>query len=949
VKLLNDIDPVFRNRIFFLLALNLCAASSMLAFQMRTADVVPTNGTRVEAQAGKLLTLSFKVSNASSSKKHFESIVNVPAGWRRLAKDFPFELEAGASDIRLLSISIPSETPAGDYSVRFGVRDVVNPADISEVSVAIGITPVKDQALKLVESPRMAVAGEPYVVTFLLTNKGNVVTPVRISAQSSNRFAAKPDSSMVHLGPGASRSIVVRVQTDAKIPIKVQDILDVAAELDSGQTTHATSYVEVVPSITGNEDQFVTFPLEATVRFAGQQGKSGGQIEVAGAGSLEPLLGGMLEMLIRTPDIQSKSVLGQRDEYRMVYTVNQMGQTLRQYSLVAGDNTFSLSPLTEYNRYAFGAGGTVTMNDFTTGAFYNTMRYGIPGQQEWAGFLTYHATERVSVGINYLGKNDQNRGQSNLFSLRTLVQPFKASEIDLEFGTGGIGSQTDQAYGARWSGRQRWISFDAQYLHAGPDYTGYYRDVDFKNFSLNLLPLEDFRLEAYYRDEDRNLKRDSTMLLAPHNRYILVGGGYSSLISVYYRMNDQKDLLPVSHFRRGDRTWQIRLSQSVLGVMLVGNADVGTMQDDLLGNSSPYQRYGLFATIQPFAGHTYSITAEYTKEKDLTTLEPQQLLSGSFNTTILVGEGTRLSAALFGTRTQGTFDQTYSLFDASIEHRFEGGEIIGVRGRQSIFTPSSEGKEYAFLLEFSMPLNVPIAKKNQSGRLTGKVVDSERGMGIQGVLVYAGGATALTDRSGEYHFISLKPDKYFVQLDMASIGLNRVSLQQLPHEVTIVGGQETRYDISLTRAIGVTGTVLLFGMKDKAPGDTSQPQLFDLGGHPNVILEMSNSEESSRRVSDNRGRFGFAGIRPGKWTLRILEGNLPQNTYFERDSYVIDAAPGASMDFTFKAIPRKRRIQILQQGKTLEAAPQNGKPAAPKAKVIEQNPQQNDPTKHVPR
>jgi hypothetical protein len=904
----------------------------MLALQMRTTDVVPTNGTRVEAQAGKLLTLSFRVSNTSSSKKRFESVVNVPAGWRRLARDFPFELEAGASDIRLLSISIPSETPAREYSVRFGVRDMSNPGDISEVSVSVGIVAVMDQTLQLVEAPRMAIAGETYRVTFLLTNKGNITTPIRLSAQSSNRFAAKLDSSVVHLTPGASRSIIVHVQTNSKIPTKVQDILDVAAELDSGQASHATSFVEVVPRITGDEDQFVTFPLVAAVRFAGQQDKSGGQAEVAGAGSLEPLHGGFLEMLIRTPDIQSKSVLGQRDEYHLGYSVNRTGQTLSQYSLFVGDNTFSLSPLTEFNRYAFGASGTARISDFTTGAFYNTMRFGIPGQQEWAGFLTYHATEKMSVGINYLGKNDQNRGQSNLFSLRTLVQPFKASEIDLEFGSGGIGSQTDQAYGVRWSGRERWISFDAQYLHAGAAYTGYYRDVDFKNFSLNLLPLEDLRLEAYYRDEDRNLKRDSTMLLAPHNRYILVGGGYSSLISVYYRMNDQEDLLPVSHFRRGDRTWQIRLSQSVLGVMLVGNADVGTTQDDLLGNSTPYQRYGLFASVQPFTGHTYGVTAEYTKEKDLTTLEPQQLLSGSVNATILVGEGTRLSAALFGTRTQGSFDQTYSLFDASIEHRFEGGEIMGVRGRQSIFAPSNEGKEYAYLLEFSMPLNVPIAKKTQSGRLTGKVVDSERGMGIQGVLVYAGGATALTDKNGEYHFISLKPDKYFVQLDMASIGLNRVTLQPLPHEVTIVGGQETRYDMSLTRSIGVSGTVLLFGMKEQALGDTSQPQLIEQGGHPDVILELSNLEESSRRVSDNRGRFSFTGIRPGKWTLRILEGNLPQNTYFERDSYVIDATPGASMEFTFKAIPRKRRIQILQQGKTLEAAPQKGKPAAPKAK-----------------
>jgi hypothetical protein len=214
----------------------------------------------------------------------------------------------------------------------------------------------------------------------------------------------------------------------------------------------------------------------------------------------------------------------------------------------------------------------------------------------------------------------------------------------------------------------------------------------------------------------------------------------------------------------------------------------------------------------------------------------------------------------------------------------------------------------------------------------------------------------LTDRNGEYHFVSLKPEKYYVQLDMASIGLDRVALQQLPHEVAIVGGQETRYDISLTRAISLSGVVVLFGMKEQAPGDTSQPQFIEQGGHPNVILELSNSEESIRRVSDNRGRFSFTGIRPGRWTLRILEGNLPQNTYFEKDSYDIDVAPGGSKEFTFKALPRKRRIQILQQGKTLEAPPQKAKAPesvppktkrnepAPKAKPVEQTPKKDKPS-----
>jgi cell division protein FtsN len=127
--------------------------------------------------------------------------------------------------------------------------------------------------------------------------------------------------------------------------------------------------------------------------------------------------------------------------------------------------------------------------------------------------------------------------------------------------------------------------------------------------------------------------------------------------------------------------------------------------------------------------------------------------------------------------------------------------------------------------------------------------------------------------------------------------------------------------------------------------------MMELGGHPNVILELSNPQESNRRVSDNRGRFSFAGIRPGHWTLRILDGNLPESYYIDKDTYEYDLAPGQSVEQTFKVLPRKRRIQIIAQGKTIEIAPAKGKaaPAAQeKVKKVEPAPQKQKPVEVAP-
>ena len=107
------IHPVSPRRIFFFVIFALVIVGHRAAaFQSRSVTVQATTGNRIETTPGKLLTLGFKVTNTTSSKKRFESVVVPPSGWRRLAKDFPFEIEGGAADIRLLSISIPAETPA---------------------------------------------------------------------------------------------------------------------------------------------------------------------------------------------------------------------------------------------------------------------------------------------------------------------------------------------------------------------------------------------------------------------------------------------------------------------------------------------------------------------------------------------------------------------------------------------------------------------------------------------------------------------------------------------------------------------------------------------------------------------------------------------------------------------------------------------------------------------
>ena len=933
--------PVSASRIFFcLLILTALHVVAALSFQSRSITVVPSSGTRVETVPGRLLTLSFRVTNTSSTRKRFESSVVTPTGWRRLAKDFPFELEAEGSDIRLLSISIPAETPAGDYALRYNVKDPSNPNETAEVAMTIVITGVKEQGMKLMESPRIAVAGEEYTSVFLVNNKGNVANVVRLSAHSSAGFRAEPDSAFLHVSPGEARTIRVKVFTDPTLTSKLQDVLELTAELDKESSAKASSFVEVVPRITGTEERYVRFPVKALIRFAGEQAKRGTQLEIAGSGPLGNNKDNRLDLLIRTPDIQQKSVLGRRDEYQLAYTA-------KSFDAFVGDKNFSLSPLTEFNRYEFGASGNANVNNLGIGAFYNETRFFSPSQKEWAGYVNYRVLDRAQVGINYLGKQEQS--SSDIVTLRTLAQPFKTSEVELEYGISTLEGRRDNAYSARWSGQADWLAYDTRYIRSGTKYAGYYKDVELKNLTINVMPLREVRIEGFYRDEQRNLNRDTLLFLAPRDRYYQVGVGISNLLAVYYRSNDQEDLLPNSHFRRTEETWQVRVGYNLPVISVIANADFGSTHDKIEGVKNPFQRYSSYLSLQPFSGQTYGFSAEYTKDRDPSTFEPEEHLSGSFNVNIFLGIGTQFAFSLFGNRAWGALEQSYTLLDVGLDHTFPWGHSITLRGRQSIFKPSFGPKEIAYLAEYAIPIGVPIARSTVSGQLIGRVVDTEKGTGVQNVLVYAGGATALTDRKGEYSFPSLKPDKYFIQIDMASVGLNRVALQQLPHEMTIVGGEESRFDISLSRSVIVTGTVLMFGTKEQAANDTTQPAIVELGGHPNVLIELANGDDVNRRVTDNRGRFAFANMRPGRWILRIVDGNLPQNYYFDKETIEFNVAPGQAAEHTLKALPKRRRIQIISQGVTIGVSPEKGKGVhpAPEKKTIEPTAQVVKPAEKV--
>ena len=216
--------------------------------------------------------------------------------------------------------------------------------------------------------------------------------------------------------------------------------------------------------------------------------------------------------------------------------------------------------------------------------------------------------------------------------------------------------------------------------------------------------------------------------------------------------------------------------------------------------------------------------------------------------------------------------------------------------------------------------------------LEGYVRDQETGQPIQNAILRVNGATAVMDRDGEFTFPALKPGTFHLNINRASIGLERIPVQKTPLKVDIEGGKETSIEIGITKSAHLTVKVMVYGFakedslqkeyavhkgKDKAVPKDTETDLIEEHDLANVLLVLKSELESLGVLTDRKGRVSFHDVRPGHWTLTVHADNLPEYHYLEKDTFEIELAPGEKKEILVRVLPRKRTIRIIEEGKTL--------------------------------
>ncbi len=934
--------PLFALPIFLL-----CIFSSPVAAQdlSRSIEVRSTSPELLETNPGNIVTASFLVSSQAGTEGEFSEELTLPLTWQKVASDeLAFRLGPGESQVRVVAFLVPPSADAGRYRIGYSIRSQTDYGIQKAHSLTVVVLPVLELDLRLEDKPVLVIAGENYKVHLRLENQGNGATEINLSAKPSPDCPVKIEPVRMTLKAGESRRLTVEAATDEKLGRKITQTIQITAraEKTTGEVASVkqAASVEIVPRMAGAPDPYFRLPGKASLVGAGQKGKAGLQLELSGWGSLDEEGRRRVDFQFRGPDVQDKSPWGRKDESRISYQNEQV-------ELHLGDRSFRLSPLTQRSAYGRGAQADVRKKRIRFGAFYAKDRWGEPKPRMTGAYLAYRFGDRIDVKGNFLSKNRDStvsvRGyQARIYSVQTEFDLHPDMKLDLECGMGqGEGKDQNRGFAYRLdlTGRiSNRVDYSVEKTRAEPTYLGYYNDADYTSGAVNFRVWRQLRANIFYRSHKNNLEVDSTLGPANREESHQAGLRYSfpsgpEISADYRRLARRDDILPPDYHYE-EKAIRLGVIQTFGSLRMNAQVERGEFEDKLLATKSDdLERYSLYASFHPAYRQSLNLYARLGHSSFTGTPERTKSLglSGSW----LIKSNLSVSLDFRRDDSGSSQGQDRSSMISSLCYTFPNEHTILLRSQWLRYDRATQ-EDLWFFAVYTVPLRIPVGKKKSFGVLKGRVVDQESPTQspLSRVVLTTDGATAITDDEGEFVFPSLNPGIHYLRAEKGSIGLNRVTTQKQPLAVEVKGGKTTEIQMGVVTSGTISGRVILSAPESDrrltAADDADSDSLFVVGsggealgashdeGEPGlaqVVVEIADQQEVLRQITDPEGGFSFEDLRPGRWTLKVYENNLPAHHYMERDRFEIDLKPGGEEKINLKVLPRLRPIEIIEEGK----------------------------------
>jgi len=376
---------------------------------------------------GSVINLAYQVTNSTSANIKVQPEIVVPGSWMLITRPSLLSLNAGGTQLGIISVKSGVWDAVGDYPVQIKLFESDTKKELGSNLINVKVREVENMSIQLVQKPTHVLAGEEISASYLVQNKGN--TGKEIFLKTSNCDVV--GSPTIKLLPGESMQFQIKKATSSETVESRNESYTVRIQNGDSILQSVYSTTLVLPSKKAKRDVYFRFPVNTSATFLStnrnEKFESAFQYLVEGNGSLDPKGKHLLGFRARWPNHTDLSFLGLYDQYYLYYKSKNLDVFL-------GDKSYTITPLTENSRYGRGAETRLTLNNgFNLGLTYLKPRFYEEIENELAVSAGFNFNKENKIAFHYLSKQFQaNTDPANLFSFTTELQPLKRTNFNLE-------------------------------------------------------------------------------------------------------------------------------------------------------------------------------------------------------------------------------------------------------------------------------------------------------------------------------------------------------------------------------------------------------------------------------------------------------------------------------------------------------------------------------------
>lgn len=200
------------------------------------------------ALPGDIVTVTFIAINRGTASDTYLFSVTAPAGFQTLGALPPLTIAPNAQEPVFVTVLIAQATPAGTYIVTLEAVSQSDPSVRASAQTKITVEKTTGVVVRAPD-PQEVDPGTEVILTFSVTNRGNVIDAFRLDAFTPRGFATRVEPRLIELLPGETRSVLVTVRVPEDMPSGFEPVTLTAVSLrtEGVQASGATTLIILPP------------------------------------------------------------------------------------------------------------------------------------------------------------------------------------------------------------------------------------------------------------------------------------------------------------------------------------------------------------------------------------------------------------------------------------------------------------------------------------------------------------------------------------------------------------------------------------------------------------------------------------------------------------------------------------------------------------------------------